>query len=96
MILINIIIFLSIFIIILWLQYNDDIKFKNYKNRIALYDKIKIPLFVATIVILLTNINYNECFNEIQSIFVLPCPNVNYKNNNINLFDDVFTEQPDF
>jgi hypothetical protein len=64
----NIIIFLAVFLIVLWLQHNDDLRFKNSKKRIVLYEMIKLPLFVAALVLLFKNMNYGECFNEISSI----------------------------
>ena len=70
----NIIIFLAVFIIIMWLQHNDDLKFNNSKKRLALYEMIKLPLFVSTLVLLLKNINYQQCINELQTIFIVAPP----------------------
>ena len=32
---------------------------------------IKLPLFVSTLVLLLKNINYQQCINELQTIFIV-------------------------
>jgi hypothetical protein len=95
----NIIIFLLIFLLILWLQYNDDVKFKNKEKRKSLYDNIKIPLFVGCIVLLIKDLDYKECFNEIQSLFIIPndvsLPDLPIESHH-DILNDVFTEQPDF
>ena len=90
----NIIIFLAIFLIVLWLQHNDDLRLKNSMKRTEVYDIIKLPLFVSTLVLLLKDINYNQCLNEIQAIFIIPEEIKNTSNNDV--FNDIFTEQPDF
>ncbi len=95
----NIIIFLAVFLIIMWLQHNDDLRFKNSKKRISLYEMIKLPLFVASLVLLLKNINYKECYNEIQSIFIV-APSSSLSSKHIipekNVFNNIYNEQPDF
>jgi hypothetical protein len=91
----NIIIFLLVFLLILWLQHNDDIKFKN-KNRISLYDKIKIPLISSILIILIKDNNYKECIDNMKSI-------ISSKENlsldspvNNKVFNDIFIGPPDF
>ena len=86
----DLIIFLTIFIIVLWLQHNDDNKFKKH-NRISLYDKIKLPLFASCVCLLLKNLN--KCYVDFRSIFILPLIQKEYSND---LFNDIFTEPPDF
>jgi hypothetical protein len=70
----NIIIFLIIFVIILWLQHNDDIK--NNVKRNNLYDKIKIPLVSALFVILLKQFDFNK-FNSFFESFFIPKITIN-------------------
>jgi hypothetical protein len=67
----NIIIFLVIFLLILWLQHNDDKKFNKVDQRISLYDKIKIPLVSALLVILIKELDLNNCVNYIQSVLII-------------------------
>lgn len=103
----NIIIFLAVFLIIMWLQHNDDLRFKNSKKRVSLYELSKLPLFVASLVLLLKNINYQQCYNELHAIFIVPSSNnkpsimpVSSSSNNVmpekNVFTNIFNEQPDF
>jgi len=98
----NIIIFLAVFLIIMWLQHNDDLRFKNSKKRVSLYELSKLPLFVASLVLLLKNINYEQCYNELHSIFIVtPSSSMpSSTSNNIipekNVFTNIFNEQPDF
>ena len=100
MIIKNIIIFLFVFFIILWIQNNDDIKLKIQKKRNSVYDKIKIPLFVAILIIVLKDIDYNKCIDNIKIYLTYKqsIPKIiqvtNFKNKNV--FDDIFTELPDF
>jgi hypothetical protein len=108
----DLIIFLIIFLLILWLQNNDDKKF-NKTTRITIYDKIKLHLFVAVCVLLIKNLN--TCIIEIKSLFIIPdqiLPDIdlnknlnndfnnnfnnNFKNNYTGLFNDIYTEPPDF
>lgn len=89
----NIIIFLAIFLVVLWLQHNDDLKYKKDKRE-KLYDIIKLPLFIGCIVILLQNLDLNlDCSKFFISINNL-IPNKIISNNIV--LNDVFTEQPDF
>ena len=67
----NIIIFLVVFLLILWLQHNDDKKFNKVDQRISLYDKIKIPLVSALLVILIKELDLNSCVNYIQSVLII-------------------------
>ena len=46
----NIIIFLVVFLLVMWLQHNDDLKYG--KERKELYDKIKLPLATSIMVLL--------------------------------------------
>jgi hypothetical protein len=84
----NIIIFIVIFFIIMWLQYNDDNKFNKINKRISIYDKIKIPLFSAISVILIKELNLNSCTNLINPIMVI--------NTSSKISDDIFVGPPDF
>jgi hypothetical protein len=92
----DLIIFLLIFILILWLQNIDDIKF-NKKKRESLYDIIKLPLIVSLIILFIKDYNcklYENfealfIFNEIPKSNILPN---NYNNN----FNDIFIGPPDF
>ena len=52
----DLIIFLLIFIVVLWLQHNDDKKY-NKPTRTALYDIIKMPLFVSLIILIVKDLN---------------------------------------
>ena len=84
-------IFLIVFFIILWLQHNDDYKFDKIDKRISLYDKIKIPLVSALLVILIKEFDLNTCTNFIQSIMIVKPPS-NENNNfleNINFLQDI-------
>ena len=64
----NIIIFLGVFFLIMWLQHNDDKKFSKTDKRVSLYDKIKIPLVSAIFVILIKELDLNNCTNIMNSI----------------------------
>jgi hypothetical protein len=91
----NIIIFLVVFLLIMWLQHNDDIKFNKTDKRISIYDKIKIPLVSAIFVILIKEIDINNCTNFIHSIMVIKTP-TNKLSNPITVLDDIFIGPPDF
>jgi hypothetical protein len=84
----NVIIFLVIFLVILWLQHNDDIK--NNIKRNNLYDKIKIPLVSALFVIIIKEFNYDKCIVYFQSFFISENPenpiNIIKQLNSSNLF----------
>ena len=66
----NIIIFLVVFFIILWLQHNDDKKFDKVDKRISLYDKVKIPLISAILVILFKEMFLEKCENIFSLLMV--------------------------
>ena len=94
MTIINIIIFLSVFILVLWLQNNDDLK--QGITRTTLYDKVKIPIVSALIVIIIKDFNYkdfnyNNCmtmFKSVETIEIIP--------NNNNVLNAIYTGPPDF
>lgn len=75
----NVIIFLVIFFIVLWLQYIDDKKNDNVYKRISLYDKVKIPLISACFVILIRELDYNKCINYVNSFIKSQSPNMETK-----------------
>lgn len=89
----DLIIFLLIFIAVLWLQNNDDKKF-NKPERTSLFDKIKLPLFISVCILLIKNLNTDNCLifiNETKStIELLPSPNLQPAN-----FNDIILEQFD-
>lgn len=91
----NIIIFLVVFFLIMWLQHNDDKKFNKTNERISLYDKIKIPLISALFVILIKELDLNNCTNFIHSIMVIKAPSVELSNPTKAL-NDIFVGPPDF
>lgn len=70
----------------MWFQHNDDIKFN--KKRTTLYDKIKIPLIVLILIILIKDFDYKECIN----IFTLPTIPIVHEN----ILNDIYVEPPDF
>ena len=104
----NIIIFLVVFLLILWLQHNDDKKFNKVDQRISLYDKIKIPLVSAIFVILIKEIDLNSCANYIHSVLIIKpvsdsginsgsniLPSIGSMNHN-NVLNDIYIGPPDF
>ena len=94
----NIIIFITVFLLVMWLQHNDDLKFENIKKRESLYDKVKIPLISALFVILAKDIDYKECISSMKSILKPPEQLTNVKPPIVNkdVFNDIYTEPPDF
>jgi len=62
----QIIIIVITFLVILWFQYNDDMKHK--RTRIGIFDKIKLPLLVCTMVALILNLSllFNKTTNIIN------------------------------
>jgi len=92
------IIFLVVFLLIMWLQYNDDKKFNKDIDRTSLYDKIKIPLVSALFVILIKNLDINKCTNFVHSIMVIKSPPIiNNKISNFrNILDDIYLEPANF
>ena len=91
----NIIIFLVVFFLIMWLQHNDDKKFGKTDKRISLYDKIKIPLISALFVILIKEIDLNNFFNSINSSINVKTPVPSLPNTRKAL-DDIYIGPPDF
>jgi hypothetical protein len=87
----NIIIFLVVFFLIMWLQHNDDKKFNKTDKRVSLYDKIKIPLVSALLVILIKDLDINNLINSIKTIK----PQIELSNPKKAL-DDIFVGPPDF
>ena len=91
----NIIIFLVVFLLIMWLQHNDDKKFGKTINRISLYDKIKIPLVSAVFVLLVKEIDLNNCTNFINCLMPVKTPSIELLNPK-NTLNDIFVGPPDF
>jgi len=81
----NVIIFLVIFLVILWLQHNDDIK--NNIKRTNLYDKINIPLVSSLLVIIIKELDYSKCEAFIKSFSVGKIPSNLIKNPTTNLLN---------
>jgi hypothetical protein len=79
----------------MWLQHNDDKKFNKTDKRVSLYDKIKIPLASAVFVILIKEIDLNNCTNFIHSIMVISPPRIKLLNSK-NVLDDIFVSPPNF
>ncbi len=52
----------------MWLQHNDDNKLEIIKKRESLYDKVKLPLVSALLVILIKDIEYKECVDLYNSV----------------------------
>jgi hypothetical protein len=87
----DLIFFLLIFIAVLWLQNNDDKKF-NKPERTALFDKIKLPLFIAVCILLIKNVNNIDDFiNQTKLNVEIPQP-LNLQSPN---FNDIILEQFD-
>ena len=63
---IKILILIIIFCVIYWFQYIDDIK--NNKERLYLYDKIKLPLLITIIISLIFIYENNSCTKLIYKI----------------------------
>jgi hypothetical protein len=97
----DLIIFLLIFIIIMWLQNNDDKKF-NKPKRESLYDMVKLPLFVSLIILIVKDLNC-KIYDNFEALFIFEdTPKIN---NIVNLgkvnsynngFNDIFIGPPDF
>ena len=62
----KILILIIIFCVIYWFQYIDDIK--NNKERLYLYDKIKLPLLITTIISLIFIYENNTCINLVYKL----------------------------
>jgi hypothetical protein len=101
----DLIIFLLIFIIVMWLQNNDDKKF-NKPKRESLYDMIKLPLFVSLIILIVKDLNC-KIYDNFEALFIFEeSPKINnlvnlekfnnYTNKYDNGFNDIFIGPPDF
>ena len=103
----DLIIFLLIFIVVLWLQHNDDKKY-NKPTRTALYDIIKMPLFVSLIILIVKDFNC-KIYDNFETIFIMTDTNTNVNNDMDNFFNklnfgnkktdglnDIFLGPPDF
>lgn len=98
----DLIIFLLIFIIVMWLQNNDDKKF-NKSKRESLYDIVKLPLFVSLIILIVKDLNC-KIYDNFEALFIFDTsPKINnleklnsYTNNYDNGFNDIFIGPPDF
>jgi hypothetical protein len=98
----DLIIFLLIFIIVMWLQNNDDKKF-NKPKRDSLYDIVKLPLFVSLIILIVKDLNC-KIYDNFEALFIfdtrLKINNLeklnSYTNNYDNGFNDIFIGPPDF
>lgn len=101
----DLIIFLLIFIVVLWLQHNDDKKY-NKPIRTALYDIIKMPLFVSLIILIVKDLNC-KIYDNFEAIFIMTDTNVdnnvdnifkkiNFANKKSDGFNDIFLGPPDF
>lgn len=91
----NILIFSIIFFVILLFQNNDD-KLLGKPKRDSLYNKIKLPLLVSLMTILIINFDFNECKNLM--ILLTPPKNLNNIIPNVknNVLNDIYLSQPDF
>jgi predicted permease len=101
----QIIVMIITFLIIFWFQNNDDIKHK--RKRETIFDKIKLPLLVSTIIGLIFNIpllfNINECVRETninESVSIQPLKEINLSSHS-NIKDiinnlQISTDMPDF
>jgi hypothetical protein len=98
----DLIIFLLIFIVVLWLQHNDDKKF-NKPERVSLFDKIKLPLVVALLILIIKDFNckISENFetlftmsenNDLNNFF----SNLNFGFNTSDRLNDIYLGPPDF
>jgi hypothetical protein len=93
----NIIIFLVVFLIIMWLQHNDDKKFNKSKERVLLYDKIKIPMVAAIFVIIIKEVDLTNWNKFMDSIFDNKKDITNIKIlDTKKALDDIFVGPPDF
>ena len=91
----DLIIFLLVFLIVMWLQNNDDNKYN--KKREELYDIIKLPLFVAIMVIVAKDIS-GCVYDNIKMIFFVNevQPNLKIYSKNTKTLNDIFLGPPDF
>jgi len=92
----DLIIFLLIFIIVLWLQHNDDKKY-NKPRRTALYDIIKLPLFVSLIILIVKDLNC-KIYDKFEAIFITSHTNLKeYNADNLlnNKYDNLLNNKYD-
>lgn len=85
------------FLIILYFQYLDDKKNKKKRNNI--YDIIKFPILVSSLIGLLLNINSLNICNSatIESTnIILELPKVNLFSNKDLSDQQIYTDLPDF
>lgn len=80
MIIKKIIIFLFTFLVIMWLQNNDDNKLHIQKKREELYDIIKLPLFVSILVLLIIEIDTRICLDSWEKLLANLVPNDLHEN----------------
>lgn len=94
----DLIIFLVIFVIVMWLQNNDDKKYKKNK-RDSLFDIVKLPLFVSLLILIFKDFNckvYDTFVEIIQMPDTTPII-LNPLNQNIcSDLNDIFIGPPDF
>ena len=103
----DLIIFLLIFIIVLWLQHNDDKK-HDKPTRTTLFDIVKMPLFVSLIILIVKDLNC-KIYDNFEAIFIMTetKPDTNVDNifskinlinnsNNSTQLNDIFLGPPDF
>jgi hypothetical protein len=84
----DLIIFLLIFILVMWLQNNDDKKFNKTKRR-SLYDIIKLPLFVSLIILIIKDLNC-KIYDNFEDLFTSD------KIPKLNNYNNIYTGPPDF
>ena len=91
----DLIIFLLVFLIVLWLQNNDDKRYN--KKRDLLYDIIKLPLFVAIMVLVAKDVGCCV-YDNIKMIFFINDiqPNIKIYSKNDISSNDIFLGPPDF
>ena len=91
----DLIIFLLVFLIVMWLQNNDDNKYN--KKREHFYDIIKLPLFVAIMVLVAKDISCCV-YDNIKMIFFINDvqPTIKIYPKNTKSLNDIFLGPPDF
>ena len=86
----------------MWLQSNDDKKLHKIKKR-SLYDKIKLPLFVSLIILIIKDFDFDFNFTKLSKISNLK-PDINnlkpdinnLKPNITNLKPEISNTKPNF
>ena len=76
----QLLIIISVFLIILWFQNQDDKKHEKIRN--GYYDTYKFPVLMSSIIALLLNISTNKKSKE-SDIFMSPIPNENILDRNV-------------